>query len=416
MSDNQNLPPLPADVRVGQLPTMNQDEYPGLGDWWIQLRFGKTGDGILARVYGDSPKQVKDRAEAICAALQHAQQADGEAVAEIHSGTLRWLVGDDHPVRECGHAYLFTRPAASGEAVAWMTDDGRVISAQQKAVALRDGGASASSVAPFCIALVRPAPSSTEQPAGTWLPTDADMGDGFRAGKRVHVIPAHSLPGWWVGHGKSEDCQIEGSANHWFWLAYLMLGLVEQSDVPYTDEKPLPFSPAYVRARVLGPADLSTHSANQQGGVPEGLIEALGHQRQIDEDGTEVGVSRQAVDEAIAILAALTATPSTAEAEPIVPDGYYGPIRTPLDAIYEQMAAMDNQDVPLEEWPGKIINALTRVGYAVVLAELPHKVLGEAAIAGIFETGNPKHGWDYLIARCRFIPVLPAAAQEGKPS
>ncbi len=35
------------------------------------------------------------------------------------------------------------------------------------------------------------------------------------------------------------------------------------------------------------------------------LIEALQHQRQIDADGTEVGVSRQAVDEAIERIAAL---------------------------------------------------------------------------------------------------------------
>lgn len=36
---------------------------------------------------------------------------------------------------------------------AWMTDDGRVISARQKETALRDGGASASSVVPYAIPL-----------------------------------------------------------------------------------------------------------------------------------------------------------------------------------------------------------------------------------------------------------------------
>lgn len=39
--------------------------------------------------------------------------------------------------------------------------------------------------------------------------------------------------------------------------------------------------------------------------VPAGLIEALSHQRQVDEDGDECGVSRQAVDVAIAILKSL---------------------------------------------------------------------------------------------------------------
>lgn len=47
--------------------------------------------------------------------------------------------------------------------------------------------------------------------------------------------------------------------------------------------------------------------AAQPVGVPDGLIGALRYQRQIDEDGQEVGVSRQAVDEAIEILESLTA-------------------------------------------------------------------------------------------------------------
>jgi hypothetical protein len=43
-----------------------------------------------------------------------------------------------------------------------------------------------------------------------------------------------------------------------------------------------------------------------------GLIEALGRQRQVDEDGTEVGVSREAVHYAVQILSALRAHLSTA--------------------------------------------------------------------------------------------------------
>ena len=71
------------------------------------------------------------------------------------------------------------------------------------------------------------------------------------------------------------------------------------------------------------------------------------------------------------------------------------------DVIYERAAAMDNQDTPLEEWPSKIIEALALAGFAVVPVALPFDVLGDAAIAGVFETGNPKHGWDYLLARVR---------------
>ncbi|MGU3413752.1 hypothetical protein ACLBW0_08560 [Enterobacteriaceae bacterium C34A] len=61
-------PVVPGDIgeiRVGRLPTMNQDEYPGLGDWWVQLRIGEDSDEVLARVYGDSPQEANNRAEAL---------------------------------------------------------------------------------------------------------------------------------------------------------------------------------------------------------------------------------------------------------------------------------------------------------------------------------------------------------------
>jgi len=44
--------------------------------------------------------------------------------------------------------------------------------------------------------------------------------------------------------------------------------------------------------------------------VPVGLIEALQRQRQVDEDGTECGVNREAVDSAIGILQAIAAAPA----------------------------------------------------------------------------------------------------------
>ena len=80
---------------------------------------------------------------------------------------------------------------------------------------------------------------------------------------------------------------------------------------------------------------------------------------------------------------------------------YYGKIETPREAIYEAACALDNQDVPLEDWPVKLIAALARAGFAVVPVELPHDALGRAAIAGVAETGNPKHAWDFLIAATR---------------
>ena len=46
--------------------------------------------------------------------------------------------------------------------------------------------------------------------------------------------------------------------------------------------------------------------------------------------------------------------------------GYYSMIATPHEAIYEAACALDNQDVPLEDWPEKLIAALARAGFAVV--------------------------------------------------
>jgi hypothetical protein len=90
---------------------------------------------------------------------------------------------------------------------------------------------------------------------------------------------------------------------------------------------------------------------------------------------------------------------------------YYSKIQTPQDAIYEKAAAMDNQDVPLEEWPDKLLDALARAGFAVVPVDLPEIVLANASIAGVCQTGNPKHCWDFLVASSRTY----ASLQEAKP-
>lgn len=71
------------------------------------------------------------------------------------------------------------------------------------------------------------------------------------------------------------------------------------------------------------------------------------------------------------------------------------------DVIYDKLCAADNQDVPLEEYPNIIVEVLARNGYAVVPTSLPYEVLGEAALTGVFEVGNPKFGWDYLVAKTR---------------
>ena len=58
---------------------------------------------------------------------------------------------------------------------AWMTDDGRVISARQKETALKDGGASASSVQPYNIPLTRHLSQPAERgKAVAWMVVDGE--------------------------------------------------------------------------------------------------------------------------------------------------------------------------------------------------------------------------------------------------
>lgn len=68
--DNREAQPVAGElgeIRIGRLPTMNQEEYPGLGDWWVQLRIGASRDDILARVYGATPDEAVARARALTA-------------------------------------------------------------------------------------------------------------------------------------------------------------------------------------------------------------------------------------------------------------------------------------------------------------------------------------------------------------
>lgn len=46
-------------MKVGNLTTLNQDTYPALGKWFVQLW---DGDAVVARVYGDTPEQARERA------------------------------------------------------------------------------------------------------------------------------------------------------------------------------------------------------------------------------------------------------------------------------------------------------------------------------------------------------------------
>ena len=60
----QPAPSMPK-LRVGNLPTINQDGYPALGAWWVQLW---DGDDVFARAYGSTPEEAHNRAEMLVAA------------------------------------------------------------------------------------------------------------------------------------------------------------------------------------------------------------------------------------------------------------------------------------------------------------------------------------------------------------
>lgn len=79
----------------------------------------------------------------------------------------------------------------------------------------------------------------------------------------------------------------------------------------------------------------------------------------------------------------------------------YRDAKTPYDALYAALEALDHNDIELEKYPQAMIDALAAVGYAVVPCGLPFEVLGEAQAKGMFETGNPKHGWDWLLMQTR---------------
>lgn len=96
--------------------------------------------------------------------------------------------------------------------------------------------------------IVLPQPSTPGAVSDEWSPTIDDMPEGICVAKRIHVERERHMDNWFVGFGKDESCQIEGTANHWYWLAYALLGLVDEKDSPYSEDKPLPFSPAYIRA------------------------------------------------------------------------------------------------------------------------------------------------------------------------
>lgn len=102
------------EIRVGHLPTMNQDDYPGLGDWWVQLRIGEDSDEVLARVYGATPQEANSRAEALACRAAMLQGADGNSPVSpdcwcrtcrpVTMSDMRFVVCPDCGNKRCPHA------------------------------------------------------------------------------------------------------------------------------------------------------------------------------------------------------------------------------------------------------------------------------------------------------------------------
>ncbi|HHG1350776.1 TPA: hypothetical protein ACPUM1_000598 [Klebsiella pneumoniae] len=104
------------EIRVGRLPTMNQDDYPGLGDWWVQLRIGEDSDEVLARVYGATPQEANNRAEALAcraAMLQELKKSAGtEAICRSDENVQ--VLHANPPVIPDGSASMLRRWLAFG--------------------------------------------------------------------------------------------------------------------------------------------------------------------------------------------------------------------------------------------------------------------------------------------------------------
>lgn len=76
------------EYRAGGLPTVNQDDYPGLQTFWNnvwQLNHG-SADVVVARAYGATPEEVNSRAKHIASGF--ASLADAQAEIARLRGAL----------------------------------------------------------------------------------------------------------------------------------------------------------------------------------------------------------------------------------------------------------------------------------------------------------------------------------------
>lgn len=61
-------PAVPEGWKAGNLVSLSADNYPGMGEWFVQIWAGPAeSDPLIARVYGDTRQEARERAELLLA-------------------------------------------------------------------------------------------------------------------------------------------------------------------------------------------------------------------------------------------------------------------------------------------------------------------------------------------------------------
>lgn len=69
--------------KAGGLVSLTQDDYPGLGKYFVQIwsyGTGPSGDEVVARVYGETPERAREKAEQLVDSMNYMQAVDDALV------------------------------------------------------------------------------------------------------------------------------------------------------------------------------------------------------------------------------------------------------------------------------------------------------------------------------------------------
>lgn len=89
---------------VGRLVTLTQEEYPGLGQWFVQLR---DGDEVIARVYGKDHEQIRHRIAKLNVATATPQPGMVTVPSQdaLDAKRYRWLNSQEHFMLYVHHSF-----------------------------------------------------------------------------------------------------------------------------------------------------------------------------------------------------------------------------------------------------------------------------------------------------------------------